>query len=42
MEAILLVSPKWKDIPQIFEWEYTREFVNKIHCALVDLVLNLL
>lgn len=30
-------SPKWKDIPQIFEWEYTRELVNKIHCALVDL-----
>ena len=30
-------SPKWKDIPQIFEWEYNRELVNKIHCALVNL-----
>lgn len=30
-------SPKWKDIPQIFEWEYNRFLVNKIHCRLQDL-----
>lgn len=30
-------SPKWKDIPQIFEWEYTRMLVNKIHSELTKL-----
>ncbi len=30
-------SPKWKDIPQIFEWEYTRMLVNKIHSELIKL-----
>lgn len=30
-------SPKWKDIPQIFEWEYNRMLVNKIHCKLTEL-----
>ena len=30
-------SPKWKDIPQIFEWEYNRFLVNKIHCNLTNL-----
>lgn len=30
-------SPKWKDLPQIFEWEYSRMIVNKLHCDLTDL-----
>lgn len=30
-------SPKWSDLPQIFEWEYNRFLVNKIHCELTNL-----
>ena len=30
-------SPKWKDIPQILEWEYNRKLVNKLFCKLTQL-----
>lgn len=30
-------SPKWADMPQIFEWEYTRRLVKKIYCELNEL-----
>lgn len=30
-------SPKWVDMPQIFEWEYTRRLTKKIYCELNDL-----
>lgn len=30
-------SPKWEDIPQIFEWEYNRLLANKINCELNNL-----
>lgn len=30
-------SPKWADMPQIFEWKYTRRLVKKIYCELSEL-----
>lgn len=30
-------SPKWSDMPQIFEWEYTRKLVKKMYCKLNEL-----
>ncbi len=30
-------SPKWEDIPQIYEWEYNRFIVNDIHNRLNDI-----